>query len=160
MAGFIKIGDIKGECTDADHQDWIDLLSFSQSLHSPQSGATGVARRRGDVVLEDIHVSKLLDKSSPKLAEAVCNGKVFDKVELHLSASISDEAREAYYKYELKQVLVTSYSVSGATQSSDPPAEDISLNFEEIKVTYVEFDNKGKKKGNIEYTWKVSEGKK
>jgi len=38
--------------------------------------------------------------------------------------------------------------------------EDLSLNFEEIKVTYTETDNTGKKKGNVEYSWKVEEGKK
>ena len=36
--------------------------------------------------------------------------------------------------------------------------EDFSLNFEEIKVTYTENDNKGKSKGNVEYSWKVEEG--
>ena len=65
-----------------------------------------------------------------------------------------------YYRYELKNVLVTSYSVSGAAQSEDVPSEDFSLNFEEIKVTYTENDNKGKKKGNVEYGWKVEEGEK
>jgi type VI secretion system secreted protein Hcp len=34
------------------------------------------------------------------------------------------------------------------------------LNFEEIKVTYTEMDSKGKKKGNIEYGWKVEEAEK
>jgi hypothetical protein len=46
------------------------------------------------------------------------------------------EGRQSYYKYELKNVLVTSYSVSGAAQSEDVPSEDFSLNFEEIKVGY------------------------
>jgi type VI protein secretion system component Hcp len=54
--------------------------------------------------------------------------------------------------------MVTSYSVSGAGQSEDVPMEDFSLNYEEIKVTYTEHDSKGKKKGNIEYSWKVEEG--
>jgi hypothetical protein len=34
----------------------------------------------------------------------------------------------------------------------------MSLNFEEIKVTYSEMDNAGKKKGNVEYSWKVEAG--
>jgi type VI secretion system secreted protein Hcp len=38
------------------------------------------------------------------------------------------------------------------------PMDNLSINFEEIKVTYTENDAKGKKKGNIEYTWKVEEG--
>jgi type VI protein secretion system component Hcp len=54
--------------------------------------------------------------------------------------------------------LVSSYSVSGGSQ--DKPGESFSLNFEEIKVTYVEMDSKGKKKGNVEYGWKVEEAEK
>ena len=34
------------------------------------------------------------------------------------------------------------------------------MTFEEIKTTYTENDNKGKKKGNVEYGWKVEEGEK
>ena len=158
MAGYIKFDGIEGESVDKDHKGWINILSFGQAVHQPGSGATGTARRRGDVILEDISVSKLLDKASPKIAEAVCKGKVFPKVEIELTASYTDAGRVTYYRYELKNVLVTSYNVSGAAQSEEVPAEDFSLNFEEIKVTYTENDNAGKKKGNIEYSWKVEEG--
>ena len=108
--------------------------------------------------MEDITCTKELDKASPKLAESVCKGKVFPKVEIHLTASITDAGRVTYYAYELKNVMVSSYNVSGSGQSEDVPVEDWSLNFEEIKVTYTENDSKGKKKGNVEYTWKVEEG--
>ena len=54
--------------------------------------------------------------------------------------------------------MVTSYQVSGGDQ--DKPSETFSLNFEEIKVTYTEMDEKGSKKGDVKYGWKVEEGKK
>ena len=160
MAGYLKFDGIEGESVDKDHKGWINILSFSQGIHQPGGGSTGTARRRGDVILDDIAVAKLLDKSSPKIAESVCLGKVFPKVEIELTASYTDAGRVTYYRYELKNVLVTSYSVSGAAQSEDVPAEDFSLNFEEVKVTYTENDSKGKKKGNVEYGWKVEEGEK
>ena len=49
------------------------------------------------------------------------------------------------------------YNISGSGQSEDVPMEDFSLNFEEIKVTYTEADAAGKKKGSVEYSWKVEE---
>jgi type VI secretion system secreted protein Hcp len=159
MAAYIKFDGIDGEAQDKGHEKWSNIHSFNQGLQKPGSGATGVGRRRGDVILEDIHVIKELDKASPKIAEAVCNGKVFAKVEIHLTASYTDAARVTYYAYELKNVLVTSYSISGSGQSEDAPSESIALNFEEIKVTYTETDSTGKKKGNVEYQWKVEEGK-
>ena len=132
------------------------MVSWSSQA---RGGQTGQTRRRGDVVLENIVCVRELDKASPKLAEAVCKGKVFPKVEIHVTASYTDAGRVTYYAYELKNVQVTSYNVSGSGQSEQVPTEEVSLNFEEIKVTYTENDTKGGKKGNIEYTWKVEEGK-
>ena len=157
MAGYIKFADVDGETLDKDHGGWSDLTSFAQAIHKPGSG-TGATRRRGDVVLDDITVVKELDKASPKIAEAVCKGKVFPKVEIHMTASYTDAGRVTYYAYELTNVQVTSYSVSGSAQAEDVPMEDMSMNFEEIKVTYTEADSKGKSKGNVEYSWKVEEG--
>ena len=159
MAAYIKFDGVDGEAQDDKHKGWCDLVSFSQGMHKPGGGATGATRRRGDVILDDISATKELDKASPKLAEAVCNGKVFPKVEIHLTASYTDAGRVTYYAYELKNVLVTSYNISGSGQSDTVPMEDFMMNFEEIKVTYTETDAKGKQKGNVEYSWKVEEGK-
>jgi type VI secretion system secreted protein Hcp len=158
MAAYIKFDGVDGESLAKGHEKWSDLLSFSQVVHKIGSGATGAARRRGTPVMEDLQCTKLLDKSSPKLAEAVCNGKVFPKVEIHLKTASTDSSRETYYKYELKDVMVTAYNVSGGSQ--DKPMESFSLNFEEIKVTYTEIDAKGSKKGDTQYGWKVEPGDK
>jgi len=157
MAAYIKFDGVDGEAQDKDHKQWSDIVSFTQAVHKPMGGSTGPTRRRGDVVLEDIGVVKELDKASPKIAEAVCKGKVFDKVEIHVTASYTDSGRITYYAYELKKVLVTSYNIGGSGQAEEVPTEEMSLNFEEIKVTYTECDAAGKKKGNVEYSWKVEE---
>ncbi len=158
MAAYIKFEGIDGEAKDKDHKSWSDILSFSQGVSKPGGGATGATRRRGDTIVDDIVVAKELDKSSPKIAESVCKGKVFPKVEIHLTASYTDAGRVTYYAYELKNAQVCGYDISGSGQSEDVPTEQLSLNFEEIMVTYTETDEAGKKKGNIEYTWKVEEG--
>lgn len=163
MAGYIKFDGVDGECQDKDHKAWCPILSFSQGLHKPGGGATGSSRRRGDVILDDVLVTKEVDKSSPKLAEAVAQGKVFPKVQIHITASYdqSGAGRVTYYAYELKNVQVVGYRVGGMVQADGVvPTEECSLNFEEIKCTYTEYDNKGSKKGNVEYTWKVEEGEK
>jgi type VI protein secretion system component Hcp len=68
-----------------------------------------------------------------------------------------DGSFETVYKYELSNVLITNFYCFGDT-SEDAPVEEFSLNFEEITVTYTEFDAEGKSKGNVEFTWKVEEG--
>ena len=158
MAGYIKFDGVDGEAKDKDNDKWSDIISFSQGVSQPGGGATGPTRRRGDAILDDVVCVKELDKASPKLAESVCKGKIYPKVEIHLTASTTAAGRVTYYAYELKNVMVTSYNISGSGQSEDVPTEEFSLNFEEIKVAYTETDSKGKSVGNIEYTWKVEEG--
>jgi type VI secretion system secreted protein Hcp len=160
MAAYIKFDGVDGECQDDKHKKWIDLESCSQICSRPGGGATGAARARGDVVLEDLVCSKLLDKSSPKLAEAVCKGKVFPKIQIDFTTSMADEGRSTYLSYELKNVLVTSYSLNAVGQSEQKPMESFSLNFEEIKMTYNEIGPDGKKVGAVDYSWKVQEGAK
>lgn len=154
---FMQVSGVDGESMDKDHKGWIDILSFSMGMTVPGGGATGPTRRRGDVVVEDIVVVKELDKSSPKLMDKCVKGEVIPLIDIHVSRANVDDSRTVYYKYELTNVVVTSfYEISGA--GSDRPEETVTLNFEEIKVTYTETDSMGKSKGNIEFNWKYEEG--
>ena len=160
MAAYIKFDGVDGEALIKEHRSWSRIVSFDQGIHQPGAASAGQARRRGNVVLDDIIVSKKLDKASPKIAEAVCKGKVFPKVMIDLTASYADVGRLTYYTYELKNVLVTSYKIHGSGRPKGVPVEEFALNFEEIKVTYTEISSKGKKKGGIEYGWIVEKGEK
>lgn len=158
-AAFVKYEGIDGESKDKDHQGWSDIVSFSQSIHKPGGGATGPTRRRGDVVFEDFVVVKEVDKASPKLAEAVAKGKVFPKVEIEVTASYTDAGRVTYYAYELKNVIVTSYNISGSGQDEDVPVETVTFNFEEYKVSYLERDESGNPMGWVEFLWNLVKGR-
>jgi len=159
MAGYIKIGDIKGESVDKEHKDWINLLSVSQGLSRPMpQGASGSTRQRGSVSCGDVMLVKEMDASSPKLLEAICDGTVFPKVEIDLSTSTGAGARVPYFQWELQNVMVSDYSVSGATDDGSVPTEQFSLNYEEIKWTYDKMGKDGKSSGKVEATWKVEEG--
>jgi type VI secretion system secreted protein Hcp len=155
-AAYIKFDGIEGEAQDKDHKGWSELLSFEQGISNPIDEDRIHRRQRGALV-EDIICVKELDKSSPKIAESACKGKVIPTVQLHFTDSYSNE-NVVYYKYELTNVRITSYSVGSENLDEEYPKESIGLDFEEIKVTYTETDNQGKKKGNVEYTWKVEEG--
>lgn len=181
-SAYVKFEGIDGESEEAGHEDWSEIVSFNQGIHQPSGGATGTTRRTGDVTLDDIVIIKQVDKASPKLAEAICKGKVFPKVEIHLTGpSDGSTCHGTFYAYELKSVIITSYTVSGSNplayalvalapditmpstgpfivQAVDAPLEEVSLSFEEIKVTYTECDSSGNSKGNVEYSWKVEEG--
>ncbi len=155
LAGmFVRFDGVDGESQNKDHIGWCNALSFSQGQSLP-TGSAG-APQRGNVVFEDIVVVKELDKASPKLAEAVCKGTVFPKVEIHLT--YADAGNVTYYAYELKNVQIVSYRIGGSGYSEHVPTEELSLSFEEIKVTYTEIDEGGRPKGNVEYEWRLGEG--
>jgi hypothetical protein len=86
---YAKFDGVEGESLDANHRDWIELDSMSWGIHKAITGATG---QKGVAAVEDIVVTKKLDKASPKLAEAVCKGQVINEVEIHMCASHGVEA--------------------------------------------------------------------
>ena len=99
MAGYVKLGSIEGESIEPNHSGWINLLSVSQGISRPLSaGASGSTRQRSSASLEDIALTKEVDKSTPKLAEAICTGVNFPKVEIHLCTSSEGGERIPYFK--------------------------------------------------------------
>lgn len=121
--GFMKIGDIEGESKDEGHDRWIELTSVEWGLGAPPSAGAGQAT--GEVV-----IVRKLDKASPRLVETIAEGRKLAAIELHVPAGPDDPEETAYLAYELKNVRITSYSISGA---ADVPIEEITLQFEAIE---------------------------
>ena len=42
---YLHCDPIKGESTDEDHKDWIEVFSFNHGLSQPMSGASGTGGR-------------------------------------------------------------------------------------------------------------------
>jgi type VI secretion system secreted protein Hcp len=72
-ASFLKLGDIKGESTDAKHKDQIDILSFTQSWINDANLNEGGAGA-GKVQCGAVTLMKNIDKSSPLLLRGVATG--------------------------------------------------------------------------------------
>lgn len=156
QAWFAKYDGVDGESQDANHDKWIDVLSIDWGVHKPGGGATGATRRRASAVVDDLVITYEYEKASPKILEACLEGKVIPKLEIELTTTYGG-ARATYLKYEMKNVQCTTYDVSGSADAG-PPTVVVGNNFEEIKVTYTEYDSEGNKGGNVETTWKVEKG--
>jgi len=151
MSAYIKFDGIDGEAKEKGHDKWVEVNSVSWGVDKQvTSGEVGSQRRRGDTKVHDITISKVVDKSSPKIFEAVANGKVFKKVEIHFTATYTDSGQVTYLALELENVHVTSCSIGGHGEGA---SETCTLNFTKIKYTYTENDEKGSKKGNVEAGW-------
>ena len=157
-AAYMKLGDIKGESTDQDHKDWINLLSMSHVIEKTTSN-TGTARQRGSTTFGDIVVVKEIDKSTPKLQESIAKGERLATAVIDFTRS-DGEGQQTYLTYELKNVIITSYAFKGDASGDPLPTDQVSFNFEEIKVTYYPQNRDGTSGAPVSYSWKVEEGRK
>ena len=158
MAAFAKYEGIDGESDDANHGKWIDVVSIDWGAQKPGGGATGQSRRRGAAVVGDMELITEYEKSSPKLQEKCLKGEIIPKLELECTATYGG-ARATYLKYELKNVMITSFKThASGNDAAGPPTVTIGNNFEEVKVTYTEYDKEGSSKGNVETEFKVEKG--
>ena len=159
MAVFAKYDGFDGESKDANHDKWIDVLSIDWGIHRPGGGMTGQSRRRGAAVVEDLTLTIEYEKASPKLQEKCLKGVIIPKLEIEQTATYGG-ARATYLKWELKNVMVTSYQVNASgNDEAGPPTVVVGNNFEEIKVTYTEYDDTGSSAGNVETEFQVEKGK-
>lgn len=134
-AGFIKFDGVDGEARDKDHKDWIPIESLTVE---PAEDTAAPAAATGKRQHKPFILTKPVDKASPKLAEAVANGRTFRKVVVHFWDGEPGKDRP-YRRYELKDVLITTVTPGGA--ADDRPTETLSLNYEEIKLHTVEPDD-------------------
>jgi type VI protein secretion system component Hcp len=117
-----------------------------QGTVAEPSGSSGLAgltkdefvRGRGQVALGDVSLVKELDKSSPKIAESVCEGREFPEVDIHLTGRTSGLAGQTgqtgigYSELELEKAEITGYEMSGADDAEAPPSEEVGGNVDEF----------------------------
>ncbi|WP_248323881.1 MULTISPECIES: type VI secretion system tube protein Hcp [unclassified Caballeronia] len=154
---FIKLGDIKGESQDSVHKEEIEVLSWSWGCAQTGTTHSGTGGGTGTASVQDLSFSKYLDKSSPTIAQACCQGAHMPEVVLTMRKAGGKEPVE-YMKITLNEVIISTYSVgmSGGDQAS----ENVSLNFAKYKVEYQPQDNNGAKKGGVVTgKWNVPENK-
>ncbi len=152
---FLKISTIPGECTDDQHQEWIEILSFSHGVAQAGSGSvsSGGGRSAERCDHQDFSVVKTLDKASPALALSCCDGTHIPEVKLELCRSGGDKNK--YMEYVMTDVIVSSVRPGGASQGSETlPLEEVTFNYGKMTWIYTETDHKtGKPGGSHEKFW-------
>ncbi len=126
---FLKIDGIDGESTDKDHKGEIDVLSWSWGMSQSDTN-TG----DGTIVpdFEELKLTKYVDKSTPKLMEALAGGVPL-RQEAHMI--VSNATGTDYFMIHMTNVMVTSIS-TGGSGGEDRLTENVTLNFAEVKVEY------------------------
>jgi type VI secretion system secreted protein Hcp len=129
-----SLGTIDGEATEKGHEKWITLSGYDGDATAPTSGTGGGGV--GKVQLTPIVITKPIDKSTPKLFEALVSGRRLPEVQIDFVRPDGKGGDEAYYSVKLEQVVVTSVHQSDAGKASGHTLEQVSLDFQSIEITY------------------------
>src|SRR5262245_46142649 len=150
---FLKIDDVKGESRDDKHAGEIDVLAWSWG--ASQSGTThsGTGGGAGKVNVQDLSLTKYVDKSSPGLLLSCCNGKHYK--EAVLTVRKAGEKPLEYLKITMKELLISSVS-TGGSGGEDRLTENVTLNFAEFKVEYSPQKADGSGDAAVEVGWNIA----
>ncbi|WP_418316668.1 Hcp family type VI secretion system effector [Piscinibacter sakaiensis] len=151
---FLDIaGEIAGESQDKKHKDEIDVLAWSWGVSQSGSFHLGGGGGAGKANFQDISVTKYIDKSSPILMLYCSNGDHFASAKLTVRKA--GKTPLEYLVIEMKKVLVTSVS-TGGSGGEDRLTENVSLNFAEVHVKYVEQKPDGGEGAKPEFKWDIA----
>lgn len=156
---FLKIADLKGESQDADskHKGTIDVLAWSWGMSQSGTMHTGGGGGAGKVNIQDLSVTKWVDKSSPVLMAACSKGDQYTEAKLTVRKAGGSPLE--YIILTMKDVIITSLS-TGGSGGEDRLTENVTLNFREVHFDYQPQKPDGSKDGGeIKYGWNIAENK-
>lgn len=153
---FLKIDGVTGESVDSKHKGEIDVLSWSWGMSQSGSMHVGGGGGAGKVSVQDLSITKYIDKSSPTLMLACCNGKHFSSA--FLTVRKAGENPVEYQKIKMSDVLISSLS-SGGSGGEDRLTEHMTLNFAHFEVTYTPQKQDGSADAGITKTWNIAQNK-
>lgn len=141
---YLQLDGVQGESLDDKHKDWIELLGFGHEMTQPVSNTTVSAggASTGRTQHGDFAVTKYVDKASPKLYEAVSNGKHFAKAKVQVCRAGGSQV--PYLEINLEQVMVSNVQLNHSNgQSSNGsaqqlPSETVHFNYGKIEWVYTQ----------------------
>jgi type VI secretion system secreted protein Hcp len=151
---FIKIGDLKGESKGQGHSKEIDVLAWSWGMSQSGTMHTGGGGGAGKVSVQDLSFTKYFDAASADLMLSCCNGKHI--TEAVLTIQKAGETALPYIKITMTNLLVASIS-TGGSGGEDRLTENVTLNFEKVKVEYDTQTEKGAKGDHFSMGWNIAE---
>jgi type VI secretion system secreted protein Hcp len=150
---FLKLGDVKGESVDAKRKGEIDILAWSWGMSQSGTTHSGPGGGAGKVNVQDVSVTKYIDKASSVLAGACCKGTHF-KEALVTVRKAGDKPLE-YVKLTMYDVMITAVS-TGGSQGEDRLTENVTLNFAKFKYEYTPQKGDGSGDATVDLTFDIA----
>ena len=154
MDMFIKIGDLEGESRDKTHAKSVDVLAWSWGLSNSGTAHVGGGAGAGKVNVQDLSFTKFIDKSTPDLMLLCCNGKHIP--EAKLTVRKAGENPLEYLIVTMTECMITAVS-TGGSGGEDRLTENVTINFAQVKVNYVEQTPTGAAGAKPQMGWNIAE---
>lgn len=150
---FLKIPGLDGESTDHKHAGAIDILAWSWGMSQSGSFHTGGGGGAGKVNIQDISITKYVDKSSKGFLEKCTKGTHFAEANIVVRKA-GDKPLE-YIKIKMEKIMVTSVS-TGGSGGEEKLTENVTLNFAKVSYTYTPQKPDGSGGGEMEYSFDIA----
>ncbi len=150
----LKITGVDGESVVAGHEGEIDVLSWDWGMSQSGSMHVGGGGGAGRVNVNDISVTKYVDKATPKLMRACCNGEHLPEATLTVRKAGKDAVD--YLKIKMKAVMVSSLQ-TGSSGGDDRITEHVSFNFAKFECAYTPQKEDGTGDAEIKLNWNIEQ---
>jgi type VI secretion system Hcp family effector len=141
---YMKLSDSKydGESQDEGFKNAYKLASWSWGAQHATGMSYGGGQVAGVTSISDLSIMKPVDKSHTALALALYQGTSVGDAVLSMTKSQNDATVGTFFSLEMKNVFVTSQSISDSA-GSEEPMEALSFSFQSITMKYWKQDDKG-----------------
>jgi type VI secretion system secreted protein Hcp len=153
---FLKVDGINGEATDVNHQNEIEVVSWSWGVSEVfiTSGSGGVIG--GKPKVGDFVISKQLDRASPNLLRACLTGKHINEVVL--TQRKAGAGKPNFLSITLQDVLISSLNDTD-TGVAARATESVVFAFGKVIYEYVPHKPNGQPDTPVTLKWDVKANK-
>lgn len=132
----LKIDGIDGDSVAAGYEGQIDCDTWGWGAHQPANMHVATGGAAGGSQVQDLRVTKKMDKASANLMKYCCKGNHISEVVMSCTKS-SGEAQVEWLKITMTKVIISNVNFNGSDIQTQG-GEEISLNFAKFTMEFFE----------------------
>lgn len=141
MSIFLYDPKIKGETSDKNHKDYIDVLDVEFGVSRAITSATSTQgdRESSNAVISDLTIKKIMDKATPYIFIETCCGRG-KTLKIVMTKTGAGGGADVFLEYTLENAL---YAHMQTNHNGLRPIETIKISFTKMTVKYLTYDEDG-----------------
>lgn len=151
-----RTGVIVGESNDKHFAKAIDVVGWSWGMTAPT--AVGGAQRTGRTLMQDLKITKRVDKSSTALMSVMKNNEIMSTCALSVRKAGGPASAVPYFVLTLTDARIISYEVANDIGEGGEPTltEHLSITFTQVTIDHKVQSEAGAELGTSSFTGEVA----